>query len=496
MRRLAFGLGIVLVTVFIVRAYDAWSAPPLKLWHTQVPHELDAREIDAADWESWLTAEKAAFSEVELKVTAKLPAEDRIALNRYYAASPIHPAGFAQDWNHSFVMTPHDAQRGAVVLLHGLTDSPYSMRHIALHYVDRGYVAVAIRMPGHGTVPAGLTTARWETWLAATRLAVRTARHLAGEGVPLHIVGYSNGGALALKYSLDALDDPSLARPDRLVLISPMVGITSFARFAGVLGWPAVFPSFAKAAWLDVLPEYNPFKYNSFPVNAARQSSQVSRAVQEQLAAAAESGKLAKLPPVRTFQSVLDATVLTSAVVDSLYRPLPANGSELVLFDRNHRAGASPLIRPGQADVIATLLPPVPRQFAVTVVGNDGAGDGPDEARTWAADATEAQVRVLAQRYPNDVYSLSHVALPFPPADGLYGSEPAAADNFGLRLGTVAVRGERGALIVNADTLMRMSSNPFFDYMIERIDAGIPADQPPRTGGSITLASPSAFTTR
>jgi hypothetical protein len=111
------------------------------------------------------------------------------------------------------------------------------------------------------------------------------------------------------------------------------------------------------------------------------------------------------------------------------------------------------------------------------------------------AGATDAQVAILAQRYPNDVYSLSHVALPFPPADGLYGSEPAAADNFGLRLGTVAVRGERGALIVNAETLMRMSSNPFFDYMIERIDAGIPPDQPPR-GGNITGSSPSALTTR
>ena len=141
-----------------------------------------------------------------------------------------------------------------------------------------------MRMPGHGTVPAGLTTTRWEAWAAATRLAVRTARALAGDAVPLHLVGYSNGGALTLKYALDSLADPKLARPDRLVLISPMVGITSFARFAGVLGWPAAFPSFAKAAWLDVLPEYNPFKYNSFPVNAARQSSQVVRAVRRRVA--------------------------------------------------------------------------------------------------------------------------------------------------------------------------------------------------------------------
>ena len=109
---------------------------------------------------------------------------------------------------------------------------------------------MALRLPAHGTVPGALTDVDWEHWMAATRLAVREARRLAGPGKPLHIVGFSNGGALALKYALDALGDESLPRPDRLFLISPMIGITSFARFAGLAGLPAILPAFARAAWL------------------------------------------------------------------------------------------------------------------------------------------------------------------------------------------------------------------------------------------------------
>ena len=474
LRRIGAALALILVTIFCVRAWDAWRSPPLKLWHTEAPHELKASDIDAVDWDAWIKAENAVFDEVRTRVTDKLPPEDQVPGNRYFAGSPLNPDHFSVNWNRSFVLTPDGAPRGAVVLLHGLTDSPYSLRHIADLYRRRGFVAVAIRLPGHGTVPAGLTRVRDQDWMAATRLAVRTARKLAGEGRPLHIVGYSNGGALAVRYTLDAIDDAALPKPDRVVLISPMIGITSFARFAGVLGWPSMFPSFAKAAWLDVLPEYNPFKYNSFPVNGARQSSQMARAVRDSLEARAKAGTLDKLPPVLTFQSVLDSTVLTSAVVDTLYAKVPANGSELVLFDRNHASETRSLIRPGNADLPNTLLPPAPRNYNVTIVTNEGAPVV--QARVVAAGSNEQSVVALTAQFPADTFSLSHVALPFPPDDALYGSQPTNAESFGVHLGTVAVRGERGALIVSTDTLMRASSNPFFDYMLGRIDGDIPTN--------------------
>jgi alpha-beta hydrolase superfamily lysophospholipase len=49
-------------------------------------------------------------------------------------------------------------------------------------------------------------------------------------------------------YALDSVGDEKLSRPDGLVLISPVVGITRFARFAVWQVCPAILPAFAKAA--------------------------------------------------------------------------------------------------------------------------------------------------------------------------------------------------------------------------------------------------------
>jgi alpha-beta hydrolase superfamily lysophospholipase len=466
-------LAVSLATLLAVRAYDSQRGPPLELWHTFVPHELSATEIDKADWAGYIAAEEKIFAQVRAEVTDKLRPEVRDASNRYFAGSPIYPGSFAWDWNRSYVMSPDGAPAGAVVMLHGLTDSPYSLRHIAKRYHEAGYVVVAIRMPGHGTVPGGLAGAEWEQWTAATRLAVREARRGAGPAVPLHLIGFSNGGALAMKYALEAIEDKALARPDRIVLIAPMIGITSLARFAGVMGWPAVFPAFAKAAWLGVVPEFNPFKYNSFPVNGARQSSLVARALQNKIAQFAGEGRLGELAPVLTFQSVVDFTVSTRAIVNALYLNLPANGSELVLFDLNRNTKFGPLLPRSTETVLARLLPDAPRTFKTTIITNASPDTAEVVERVTPAGATTEQTRALGLVYPREVFSLSHLALSFPMNDSLYGMQPDAPPEFGVNLGAIATRGERGILVVSLDSLSRMSSNPFFPYVLERIAEGI-----------------------
>lgn len=482
-RRVLVGLLALLALGIGIRAWDVHHGPPLHPWHTEVPPELDAAALDATDWAGFLAAEARAFDAVRREVSARLAPEERGPANRYDPASPINPQTFATDWNRSFVQEPQGPVRGAAVLVHGLTDAPFSMRHLARLYAEAGFVAVVPRMPGHGTVPAGLTAVDWPDWAAATRLAVREARRRA-PGLPLHLVGYSNGGALVLLQALEMAEAGAPA-PDQLVLLSPMVGVTPFARFAGLAGLPALLPAFAGAAWLSVLPEFNPFKFNSFPVNAARQSHLVTAEVQARLTRLEAGGRLDRLPPVLTFQSVVDSTVSTRAVLTALHARLPAGRSELVLFDLNREARLGVLLGAG-ADAALAAIPPAPRGFALTFVTNATPDSPAAEARHTLAGTTEETRTPLGLDWPRGLFSLSHVALPFPVEDGLYGLAPSPEDDLGLRLGAIAPRGESGVLVLSLDTLLRVSSNPFFPYLRTRLDgmlrgtAGTPGAAPGR----------------
>ena len=94
-----------------------------------------------------------------------------------------------------------------------------------------------------------------------------------------------------------------------------------------------------------------------------------------------------------------------------------------------------------------------------------------------AGGADEAVIP-LGVDYPADIFSLSHVALPFPPWDGLYGYAPDGTENFGIPLGSLTARGETGTLTVSLDQVGRLTSNPFHAEMLARIGQMIDAEAP------------------
>jgi alpha-beta hydrolase superfamily lysophospholipase len=461
----------LLALILALRILQSERQPDLKPWHTWAPHEADAGDIDGFDWATWTSREDALMKETRAHLAKSLEAADRVPADRYFEGSPLYTARFVHDWNRSYELLPAAEPVGAVVLLHGLSDSPYSLRHVAQAYVSHGYAAIGLRLPGHGTVPAGLTRVRWQEWRAATRLALREARRVAGPGKPLHVVGYSNGGALALQYTLDAISGAKLEVPARVVLISPMIGLTRFARYAGIAGWPALLPRFSKTAWLDIVPEFNPFKYNSFPVNAARQSYELTQRIDAALRGAVESGTISRMPPVLAFQSVVDATVAGDALIGTLFARVPQNGSELVLFDVNRATPFDLLLSPTSLGRLGQMLPAGAQHYRITVIGN-APGESSVSENSRLPGSTSVVARRLELQYPVSFFSLSHVALPFPPSDSLYGTDPDDED-YGVHLGSQAPRAERGTLINGADTLVRASCNPFFGYLQQRIEEGL-----------------------
>ncbi len=471
--KFALWLAILVAVVVLVRAFDARRQPPLGPWHRMhLTAEVQAGDVGPnTSWTDYRHSEQALF----LQMKAALAAQDTAGGYRYERDSRLGPRAGDIDWNRSYESVPTGPIRGGVLLLHGLSDSPYSLRHIAALYEKRGYVVVLPRLPGHGTVPSSLLDVQWQDWLAVVGLAAREVRARIGPDKPFQVVGYSNGGALALKYAMDvaATDSTTMPRPDRVVLISPMIGLGRIAAVSRLLPAFGSLPYFEHSLWLDVQPEFNPFKYNSFPVNAAVQSYLLTTLVKAEVLELKARGRLSRLPPILGFQSVLDNTVSTADVVHSLYGELPANGSELVLFDINRASMIAPMLTQSATDVTSTLGSSKPLDYRLTLISNLRPDTLAVGEHTLAAGSLLAVDRPIGLAFPQSVYSLSHVALPFPIDDSLYGLEPELTPDYGIRIGTIALHGERGALVIAADQLLRLNCNPFYPYLEQRIAEGI-----------------------
>jgi alpha-beta hydrolase superfamily lysophospholipase len=481
--RLVWSVVLVFATIVIGGAMDARRRlPDLQPWHRIVPRDASAADLTPSfTFAGYLAIEEAAFRTVREQIEQRLDPAWRLPSNRYNLDGHAHPSRLGTDWNRTQTLSPAAEPIGGALLVHGLTDAPYSMRTIGEDLRGRGYEVIALRIPGHGTVPAALTDVTWEDWAAAVRLGVRHLRATVGNDRPVVLVGYSNGGALVLKYALDVLEGSGDAQATRLVLLSPMIGVQSFAWLARVVSLLGNVPAFEKARWLDVYPEYNPFKYNSFAANAGLQTWRLTTALQRQMIRVAEAGRASELPPILTFHSLVDATVSTPAVVHALYDVVADERSELVLFDINRMSGLVPFIRPADATLLSRLTDPSPRRYRRTLITNTDPASLEVAERSVAPGRTTVDSRPLALAWPRDVYSLSHVAIPFPTTDPVYGSEEPAGPVRTIRLGALSPRGERAVLSVPSDTLMRLTSNPFFPYLSSRILEWIAAPAPDGT---------------
>ncbi|MGK2856781.1 MAG: alpha/beta hydrolase [Thermoanaerobaculia bacterium] len=435
--------------------------PELSVWHTvELDEEFRAnRGIDT--FPAYLALEERLFRQLDDRIIARVPAAQQSNINRYTRDSLSNPTRWPRNWNRSFEF-PAAQPKAVVVLVHGTSDSPYSLHSLAERLHAEGAYVVGLRLPGHGTIPGGLVGVTWQDFAASVELAVRNA-HGEANGAPVYLVGYSTGGILGVHYGLRCLEEPELPRLAGMVLISPAIAVTPAAAIAIWQSRLGHLLRLKKLEWESLGPEYDPFKYNSFAVNAGDLVYRLAIEVRSKLEAAGPQ-KLAGMPPILAFQSGVDATVSAPGVVSGLFDKLPASGHELVLFDINRHALIEYVLANDPKPAMKRLLEGAQPTFDITVVTNESPQSLAVVARTRKSGQPVATDTPLGLEWPRTVFSLSHVALPMRFDDPLYGGDESVPSP-GIRIGIAALRGERGVLQIGPGEMLRLRWNPFYPWM-------------------------------
>ena len=441
--------------------------PPLEPWHTEMLTEefTAAKAGEIRTFDDYRQLEDRLFTQLEKEVYARVDTGPAHQLARYSAGSAADPRNDQPDWNRSFELTP-EAPAGGALLLHGMSDSPYSLRALAETLRRRGYWVIGLRLPGHGTAPSGLKHITMHDMVAAVRLAMEHLSSKLGEK-PIHMVGYSTGASLALDFALNAVEGKASPEPASLVLISPAIRIHASAALASFKDGLSVVPGLGSLAWLQILPEFDPSKYNSFATNAGDVVHRLTRSLDERVARLrSKPGEL--LPPILVFKSTVDSTVTTEAVVDNLLARLAPHRHELVLFDINRFAAKSSVLVSDPGPFTDRIVAETELPFMVTLIGNESPESRKVVAREKKPGATVfTEGEPLNMEWPMGVISLSHVALPFPPDDPVYGENRPENPDL-VFLGRMTLQGERGLLKIPDDWMIRIRYNPFFSYLEAR----------------------------
>src|SRR6266702_4051312 len=120
----------------------------------------------------------------------------------------------------------HDGGPVGVLLCHGFTGSPQSLRPWAGRLAEAGLSVSLPRLPGHGTTWQEMARTRWEDWFAEVD---RAFGELQGSADEIFVMGLSVGACLALRLAElhgDAVSglvlvNPSVTADTKLFLLAP-----------------------------------------------------------------------------------------------------------------------------------------------------------------------------------------------------------------------------------------------------------------------------------
>jgi carboxylesterase len=134
-----------------------------------------------------------------------------------------------------------------ILLSHGFTGSPRSMRPFGEHLAAEGFGVAVPRLPGHGTDWREMNTTRWQDWYAVLDNELERLRK---EHDRVFVAGLSMGGCLVLRLAEQhgadisgvILVNPSVRTDDKRLVLLPVLqrllpsfpGISNDVKKAGV----------------------------------------------------------------------------------------------------------------------------------------------------------------------------------------------------------------------------------------------------------------------
>ncbi len=203
--------------------------------------------------------------------------------------------------NSPFMLCPEGQGRikRGILMVHGLTDSPFMMRDIAGFFQQQGFLVLAMQLPGHGTRPGDLLEIRWQDWVEAHQ-------HLLGlleaEVDELYLLGFSIGATLNLYQSVRNRNIKAQ------FLFAPAVRVIAAAQLTCPLAWLGRW--WRRMSWFDVQPDSDDFKYESLTNRAICEVHHMIRALHR------VSTLVERKTPLFVVASENDATVDADAILD------------------------------------------------------------------------------------------------------------------------------------------------------------------------------------
>lgn len=216
----------------------------------------------------------------------------------------------------------------AVLLIHGLTDSPFTYHDLAAFYYKQGYTVRTLLLPGHGTAADALSSISAKKWQQATQYAIKQTVE---DFDQVLLGGYSTGTALIIDYITSKPVNPKLSG---VMLFSPA------SEPHNKNGWLAKWIDYIPFIdWIDEDADIDFAKYESFPFNAAAAADEAMAAVSQ---ASIQKRTIPNLAIFSAF-SEADTTIdnqATLQLLNTLHDPKkrPANKLDRLIFYGNKAA--------------------------------------------------------------------------------------------------------------------------------------------------------------